>query len=303
MPVSILLAVAVCGGVWWFGTRHHDFQQASADSRVKVIRAHAGLPSPPADQPPDEAPQPAGTVQPVEPLAEPPSAPTVDPGDLNTPPTLALYREGPSANAGDLPGLSAALEARGEIQRALLAAERVIDSSKPDDDQLRTAIDAIRRLRPQVPAWNTEPAAAFPVTLHAGTGKSTAILLEPLLRELANEVERASAGILKVTASVAAGRDIPEDLGPPPVAIWLAGPAGGTHSTEVLSFMVLSPETLRDELADTLLQLLRGHIGRTTFLRIPESAADKSEPISRLHTHVTRLVWLELGSRLNPTNE
>lgn len=303
MPIAILLTAAVGGGVWWFGTRHHDFLQAPPDSRGKSIGVQAKLTLPPTDHPADDAPQPAGTVQPVEPLPEPPTAPVVNPGDLNTPPTLALYREGPSVNAANLPALSASLEAAGEIQRALLAAERVIDSSPPDDDALRTAIDAIRRLRLQVPVWNTEPAAAFPVTLHAGTGKSTAILLEPLLRELANEIERASAGILKVTASIASGRDILEDLGPPPVAIWLAGPADGTCSTEVLAFTVRSPETLRDELADALLQLLRGHIGRTTFLRIPESEADESKPIARLHSHVTRLVWLELGSRLNPTHE
>lgn len=298
MPIVIPLAVAVVGGVWWHGTRRHDFLQTPTDSRIEV-----GLTPPPADHPAHEAQKPAETVQPVEPLPGSPSAPAADPVDLHAPPTLALYREEPSVDAKDLLELSSAHEKKGEIQRALLAAERVIDSSKPDEDQIRMAIDAIRRLRPQVPDWNTEPAASLPVTLHAGTGKSTATLVEPLLRELAHEIERASAGILKVTASVAAGRDIPQDIGPPPIAVWLAGPPGGTSSTEVFSFTLLSPETLRDDLASTLLQLLRGHIGRETFLRIPESGMDDSKPIDRLQTHVTRLVWLELGSRLNPTGE
>ena len=303
MPIVIPLAVAVVGGVWWHGTRRQDFLQAPADSRDKISQAQALPPLQPADHPADDTPKPAGTVQPVEPLPEPPSAPAVDPDDLNTPPTLALYREGPSVNAKALLELSTALEAKSEIQRALLAAERVIDSTQPDEGQKRAAMDAIRRLRPQVPDWNTEPAASFPVTLHAGTGKSTAILLEPLLRELASEIERASAGILKVTASVASGRDIPENMGPPPIALWLAGSADGTNSTEVFSFTVLSPETLRDDLAGILLRLLRGYIGRKTFLRIPENESDDSIPTACLHTHVTRLVWLELGSRLNPVNE
>jgi hypothetical protein len=303
LPIAILLAVAVGGGVWWVGTRHHDFLQEPADSRVKMIRAQAGLALPAAEPPANGAAQPAGTAQPAAPPAESPAAPAMDPGDLNAPPTLALYREGASMNAQGLLELSSALESKGEIQRALLAAERVIDSSKPDDGQLRTAIHSIRRLRPQVPDWNTEPAISFPVTLHAGTGESTAFRVEPLLRELATEIERASSGILKVTATVTRGRDIPADIGPPLVAIWFAEPADGTHSTEVFSFIVPSPETLRDDLARSVLQLLRGHIGRTTFLRIPESEVDAANPIARLPTHVTRLVWLELGSRLNLANE
>jgi hypothetical protein len=303
MPIVTLLALAVVGGVWWHGTRDHDFLKPPSGPELEMIRAQAALMQPPADHPEDGKPAPAGTTQPLEPLPDPPTAPAIDPGDLKGSPTLALYRDDPPANAGDLLKLSSSLEAMGETQRALLAAERVIDSSKPDEEQMRTAVGIIRRLRPQLPDWNADPAASLPVTLHAGTGKSTAILLEPLLRELAGEIERASAGILKVTANVASGRDIPEDIGPPPVAIWLAGPDGGTRSTEVISFTVLSPETLRDEMAGSLLELLRSHIGRTTDLRIPQSEADPADPAGGLRSHVTRLVWLELGKKLNPADE
>jgi len=303
MPIVILLALAVVGGVWWHGTRHYDFLKPPSGPQLEMVRAQSALMQPPADHPEDGKPAPAGTVQPVEPLPDPPTVPVVDPGDPKGPPTLALYRDDPPANAGDLLKLSSTLESMGEIQRALLAAERVMDSAKADEDQMRTAVGIIRRLRPQLADWNAEAAASLPVTLHAGTGKSTSILLEPLLRELADEIERASAGILKVTANVASGRDIPEDIGPPPVAIWLAGPDAGTRSTEVISFTVISPETLRDDLAGSLLVLLRGHIGRTTALRIPQSEADAADPVGQLRSHVTRLVWLELGSRLNPTDE
>ena len=230
----------------------------------------------------------------------PPPAAAIHPDVAETPPSLALYREESSVNAQDLLGLSASLETKGDIQRALLAAERVMDSVQADETQIRAATGSIRRLRPQVPAWNTEAATAFQITLHAGTGKSSAAVLEPLLQELAREIEKSSAGILKVTARVTSGRDIPQDIGPPLIALWLAGPADRSHSTEIFSFTVLSPETLRDDLASTLLQLLRGHIGRTTFLRIPESEVEDTNPVARLQTHVTRLVWLELGSRLDP---
>lgn len=299
LPIVIALAVAVVGGVWWHGTRHHDFLQVPPASRLEMARAQAALPPPSMDHPADDAPMPAGTVQPVEPLSEPPASPD----NPSTPQTLALYRKETFANAEDLLELSANLETKGKLQYALLAAERVIDSSEPDEDQLRAAIDAIRRLRPQVPNWNAETGVSLSVTLHAGTGKSTAPQLEPLLRELAIGIERASAGILKVTTSIAPGRDIPQTIGPPPVAIWLAGPADGKPSTEVLSFTLDSRETLRVDLADTLLQLLRGYLGRTALLRIPDHEPENTHPPDRLQTHVTRLAWQELGHRLNTPNE
>jgi len=283
IPIVILLAIAVVGGVWWLGTRHYDFLNPPPGSPLEIIHEQTAA----------QAPKPEA--------AAPPQAPSTAAVEANTPPTLALYREGPSVNAKDLLELSSTLETKGEIQRALLAAERVMDSTQPDEDQQKTAISAIRRLRPQLPAWNAESATAIPITLHAGTGKSTAILLEPMMREIAGEIERASSGILKVTTNVAAGRDIPEDIGPPIVAVWFSGPA--KHSTEVLTFTVLSPETLREDLAGSLLQLLRSHIANKSYLRIPENELDDTQPVARFQTHVTRLVWLELGSRLNPAEE
>jgi hypothetical protein len=280
IPIVILLAIAVVGGVWWLGTRHYDFLNPPPGSPLEIIHKQTTTQEPK--------------------VTAPPQAPSTAAVEANTPPSLALYREGPSVNAKDLLELSSTLETQGEIQRALLAAERVMDSTQPDEDQQKTAISAIRRMRPQLPAWNAESATAFPVTLHAGTGQSTAILLEPVLREIAGEIERASSGILKVSTNVTPGRDIPEDIGPPIVAVWFSGQA--KHSTEVLTFTALSPEALREDLAGSLLQLLRSHIGKKTFLRIPESELDDTPPVARFQTHVTRLVWLELGSRLNPAD-
>lgn len=282
IPIVILLAIAVVGGVWWLGTRHYDFLNPPPASPLEIIQAQTAA----------QAPEQEVTA----PLETPPTTAV----ETNTPPTLSLYREGPSVNAKDLLELSGTLETKGETQRALLAAERVMDSTQPDEDQQRAAISAIRRLRPQVPAWNAESATAIPITLHAGTGQSTAILLEPLVREIAGEIERASSGILKVTTNVAPGRDIAADIGPPIVAVWFAA---GANSTEVLTFTALSPETLREDLAGSLLQLLRSHIANKTFLRIPESELDDTQPVARFQTHVTRLVWLELGSRLNPADQ
>jgi hypothetical protein len=280
IPIVILLAITVAGGVWWQGTRQHDFLNAPPVSPSEKIHKQA-----------------VGHVPKLESVAAPP-APSTAAAKTIAPPMLALYREGPSVNAKDLLELSGTLETQGEIQRALLAAERVMDSAQPDEDQQKIAIAAIRRLRTQVPPWNDQAATAYPITLHAGAGQSTALLVKPILSEIAGEIERASSGILKVTTHVAPGRDVPQDIGPPIITAWFSGAA--THTTEALTFTALSPETLREDLAASLLQLLRGHIENNCFLRIPESGLDNTQALARFHTHVTRLVWLELGSRLNP---
>ena len=144
------------------------------------------------------------------------------------------------------------LETEGEFQRALLAWERVIDSAKPDETQTISATSAIKRLRPAIPAWNTDPASAIAITLQAGTGKKTAKLLTPVLEQAARDIEQASAGILKVKAAITAGKERKADTGPAPVALWLAGPAKDSRSTEVLSFTVGTPESLTEEINKTV---------------------------------------------------
>jgi hypothetical protein len=300
VPLTIVvpLCLAIVGGVWWLGTRHHDFLTPPTDSMLKMTRVKVVLATPPADQAGQTASPPAGTDEPIEPLAEVPPV-TLTLTD-STVPALDSYRERAADGAGSLLELATALEARGAVQRALLAAERVIDSTPADHSQTLAAVEIVRRLKPTLPERNAEASTGFAVTLRAGTGKTTATMLEPLLQELASELGRASSGILRVTPVVNAGKDIPEDIGPPPVALWLAGPTANSRSTEVLSFTAMSSETLRDDLGNTLLQLLRGYVDRTASLRIPEGDVDGTRAVDLLHHHVSRLVWHELGVRLSP---
>ena len=84
----------------------------------------------------------------------------------------------------------------GEFQRALLAWERVIDLTKPDETQAAAAISAIKRLRPTLPNWNTSPESAIAIELHAGTGKTMAKTLTPVLESVARDVEAAVRALL-----------------------------------------------------------------------------------------------------------
>lgn len=290
--VVVLLCLGVVAAVWWLSTRGHDFLTPPPESELAAIREKVASSIPPADHPDED--EDARAANPPE-----PTKPIIEPGDFNKAPTLAEYRKDAWMGAAALAGLATQLETAGQPQRALLAWERVLDSAPPDPEQTRAAIAAIDRLRSGLSAWNTNPEAAIAITLHAGTGKSTAALLEPVLVEIASELAAASSGILNISAQVTSGSDIPDSFGPPPVALWFAGSAVDSRSTEVLSFTVDPPENLRGDVQATLGQLLRGYLGRTASLTLPEIPADDGNPEETGLRHITRLSWLELGSRLN----
>jgi len=292
IPVVVLLCLGVIGGVWWHGTRNHDFLTPPPEAGLLAIREKVSSSLPRANHPDDVVATEA---------EEPPQAPrpAIAPGDFDKPPTLAEYRGDAAKGAAYLSELAALLEAAGQPQRALLAWERVIDSTAADEVETRKAISAIKRLRSGLSDWNADPQAAISITLQAGTGKSTAVILEPILEEIARDLGSASSGILTVSAKVASGSDIPSTFGPPPVALWFAGPVENSRSTEVLSFTAESPETLRADVLDTLCQLLRGYLARTASLSISATFPDGGDTAGLLKCHITRLSWQELGSRLN----
>ncbi len=301
IPLVLVLCIAVVAGTWWAGSRNTDFITPPSDSELAAIRLRIESSIPPSDQPEDAVSAPSDPANPPPSSASQTavSKPAFDQGDMTRPPKLDEYNGFGSQGAQYLMDLAALLESEGRFQRALLAWERVIDTAKPDDAQFSTAISAIQRLRPTLPDWNTDPALAIPVTLHAGTGKNAALILTPILEETARELETASAGILKVTANVAAGKSDLNTNGPTPAALWFAGPSENARSTEVLSFTFESPETLREEVRKTTFRILRAYIARTVSLTPPRSIADDAAPLPALQTHISRWTWQEFGSVLN----
>ncbi len=300
IPIVILLVLAVVGGIWWNNTRRMDFMTPPSAAELVEIRQKIESSLPQADQPENaiSAPPVEKAPEPPPPPVEPPK-PKIDLGDLTTPPTLHNYGEITPLGSTHLIELAAALEEKGESQRALLAWERVIDLTKPDATQAATAIAAIKRLRPTLPDWNTKPEAAITIELHAGTGRTMAKTLTPILENIARDLETASAGIVKVKTKVTAGKNTPAKK-PVPIALWLSGPGKKPASTEVLSFTLESPDTLRQEVMKTVFLLVRSHLGRATAYTPPAALTAGEDPQSALNFRITRLCWSEFAAALNP---
>lgn len=298
IPVVILLALAVVGSVWWTNTRDMDFLTPPSEARLAEVRAQVEA-SLPRKNPREDAISPLPAAPPPPPPVEEPK-PEIELGDLTTPPTLQHYGELSPEGAAPMIALAAALEQEGHFQRALLAWERVIDLTKPDEAQAATAISSIKRLRPTLPDWNDSPEASIQVTLHAGTGKSQAKTLTPILEGVARDLEAASSGLLKVKPLVTVGKSKTTPKGPLPVALWLTGPdPKKSTSTEVLSFTMESPDTLRQEVLKTVFLLVRSHLSQATAYTPPAALAENEDPQSALNFRITRLCWSEFAAALN----
>lgn len=270
-----------------------------AEARLEEIRVKVESSLPRVDQVDD-----AISVPPVVKLPEPPAPveepkPPIDVGDLTVPMTLQSYGELTPKGAVHLSELATALEEMSEPRRALLAWERVLDLTKPDDAQAAAAISAIKRLRQTLPDWNSKPETAIAITLHAGTGKKLAKALTPILAGVARDMERASAGIVRVKPAITVGKTSSTSKGPTPVAVWIAGPDKKLSSTEVSSFTVDSPETLRQEVLKTVFQLIQSHLGGATAYSVPTPLVEGEDPQIALSVRVTRLCWSEFAAAMN----
>jgi len=298
IPVVILLIIIVCGGMWWKNTRHMDFMTPPSAARLEAVREKVKAELPPEEIPEIVAAPVVKEPEPPPPPPEPPK-PVVNLGDLTTPPTLQQYGERAPQGAQHLIDLARALEEKGDFPRALLTWERVIDLAKPDAEQAATALASIKRLRPTLPDWNDKPEAKISIILYASTGKTNVKALTPVLTAVAQDLEAASSGILKVKAVVNAGKTSKSGKGPAPVALWLAGSVKKPTSTEVLSFTAESPDSLRTEILKTVLSLVRSQLGRTTAYNPITPPADGENPQSSLNFRVTRLCWSEFAAGLN----
>jgi len=295
----MLLTVVVIGGAWAFGVHKKDFLTPPSDSqldaiRVKVVSTIAHQNAVPKSEPP-----PTLVIAPVEPIVIEEPKKEIDLGNLTDPLDLKLYAERATEGSPHLIELAMALEEKGHFNRALLAWERVIDLTRPDGEQSAAAFAAIRRIHPTLPSWNSDPTKAIAITLHAGTGKSMAKTLKPVIAEIATELSNASSGILSFSIKVAAGKTDLTANGPTPVALWLAGPSKDLRTTEVLSFTVDSEEELRQDILGTIFQLMRGYLNQTTTFTTPAALASDEPPLEALSYRFTRLCWQEFGTSLN----
>lgn len=296
LPVVILLCLTVVGVAWWVFTKKMDFMTPPTRLELAAIRARVEQDVPEPIEPEKTAVVPPPMLPPVDVVKKD----EIDLGNLLVQPKLDEYIDHAPEGAEHLLKMADLLERQGEFQRALFACERVIDSCEETDAEAEKVVEFSKRLKTKIPDWCQNEDQAILVTLHAGTGKSTAKQLSPVLEAAARELERHSAGILKVKPVVTASSRELSANGPPPVAVWMAGPNEDSPSTDVLSFTVSSRDTLRESVLKTCFSLIHGTLARSERQLAPIPLVVGGDPAEALKYHISRLAWQDFGLTLNP---
>lgn len=197
LPIAILILLLGVAGLWWLRTRKMDFMEPSGTTRPLpefMAPPAEGEHKPPAINLPS---RPDPDKSPPDPT--PPARPVVEFGDLESAPGLAEYSEHASKGPAYLIQLATELETAGHFPRALLAWERVLDSTSPSADERKIAEDAILRIRPTLPRWNVDPQGDVGILLQLRTPKQASANLKTAAREVADLMRRDSDDTIAIT--------------------------------------------------------------------------------------------------------
>jgi hypothetical protein len=292
-PIVLILALVLVGGLWWLRTRDMDFMTPKGFSGPLpdyVTRSYdpdlsGELPNP-VSRSPDANPS-------GDPAPNRPDDVTLGLGDLASSPGLSEYREHSRRGAAHLAGLATELENRGEFQRALLAWERILDSCQGDEEDRRTASDALQRIQPTLPRWNIDPEGDIALLLQLGTTRTASDELSETAREVAEFLRKDSSDIVALVPRITTSQ-VPGAPARSPIAIYFTGPLGpDSAQSNVLSTNPpeQDPEALRRELLAVIYRLVQGHLATLEGLSTPPPPAHLEDPALDFQRHITRLHW------------
>lgn len=304
IPIVILSCLIAIGIVWYVGTRQHDFvSPPTPEELVKVAREwEESRPNIPPPKPINAAllSDSAGhtMLTPSTPKEE--KVERIPPGNLLHSPALSEYGEYGDKGADPMIRLATLLETKGELQRALLAWERVIDTCNPSDEERALAATAIKRLKPGLPPWNPDPKAEINITLRAGASLKDKDVLISAMEQAIQTINEASGYILRVDSKASIGKTRSARTPRVPVAIWFARNQDGSNTsaeTAPISFMAdpKQEKMLAAQIEAGIYALVRAQLSSSTsFSPLPEYPSG-AKPNELLHRHITRLMWREFA--------
>jgi len=292
LPICITSCLLVVVLTWWLGTRNRDFMTPPSDAELVKVRLEASQSNPTAQGLGDAlSPITAGHEQ--APIA------VVLPEHVNRAPQLEDYLDEAKHGAAYLMDL-AKLLSTDHPERALTCWERVLDSSKADEEQRRRAARAIVQLKKSVRPWNEQAGDGIPVVIEVGTGPAAAALVEPILEQIATSIGTCSSGVLHVTKKISTGSEDMIENGRSPVAMWISGAGSNAASTDVVSFFIPvgASEGLSERIQTEIYRIIRHHIGQMDNFQPLPKPDDQYSPDKLLEGYVTRMVWKYLGESL-----
>jgi hypothetical protein len=309
VPIAIAACIIATGAMWYFNTRNQNFTtppSPETQEHTATQWKNSNIQTPSCSPISTDLKNKKATPAPKPPKRPqaPPRPKTLPLGDLDQSPRLSEYGTLGTHGTAAIIQLAHELEKKGAQQRALLAWERVLDTTEPSEDEVQLASQAIKRLSAQLLPWNPDPTSDLTITLHAGATLKESKLLEEALQTTADVISEASGFILKVKTKTSIGKGKPLETPRIPIALWFtrSGTKAGSATAETPPLSFLADPSLEGMLTSqcqaAVYALMRSHLTKaTSYSNLPEYPAGV-KPDELLKHHVTRLMWREFANSL-----
>ncbi|MDB4436132.1 hypothetical protein N9139_01510 [Akkermansiaceae bacterium] len=243
---------------------------------------------------------PTQPVEPEEPIVSEIS--DEDLGDLESIPGLDEYRSFARNNpALRLLDLSSTLQARGDFQRALIALERIVDTSEnPSPEEISQATEGIASLAPTLPRWSVDPETETELILLISGSKGASDTLKAAALDVATLIRKHSGDQLQIIPKV-------ERLG------------SSLSTADTTSLAISFQREISKEKASTATLMIRGggenegeHYIKAVFRSVRGHLAAQGYPFPEnfdipakdlLTLHITRLMWRDFAESLVPKKD
>lgn len=282
IPLILLLPIVV----WFVGTQKYDFM---TPRNIPLAELRPAFASPVNRELADSLKPP--------PEPEPEPVAVIDPGNLFTPPVLEQYLADASKGPAALLQLAEKLQNEGRIQRAVLAYERILDSTPAGGQERVQAEEALASLKTSLPAWNSDPGAALPLTIHLVSAR-TRESLQPAIAALSELIIVSSGNLCRPIFEIVEAPAPSESLPALPIALWLTV-EGEDPTNPSLTVLTIAPETedsVDSRLTHALYRLISRRLKNDSEITEPPALLLADDPEKAIVTKLTRLTWQKLLS-------
>lgn len=300
--IATPLSAAVFCIVLWIGARTKDFTSQPNDQDTTESVANWRIKHPPLPPRQRALPITQAPVIDAKPAPAPKATPAIEPGDLNSNPSLDSYIEHRALGAASYIDLAIQLESEQKINHALLAWERVIDSCDADENESISARKAIALLRAALPVWNSDSDANFDLVIHINTPEQWSEQISAAIQPVSEAIQESSSYIaapqllLKTTPSR-------EGFPAPPIRIWLSSTGTPQKETPQLTFRIKDTSLeksipVEEQLLLAIYRSISGHFQQIDDITAPADISKADSAKTALSTYMTRLHWKKLCDSL-----
>lgn len=279
-----------------FGTVYNNFPQdevpkASLTSKEKPPNdPTTSSPDKDKDKKKEEPPEPvAKIVIPIE--------------NLDRSPGLAEYSHFGKKGSKAMVSLTRRLEDRGSFQRALLAWERVIDSSVKNEYYYQSATKSIKRLKENLPPWNPDLSQSIEITFHMGATLSSqeSSILQKAIDSLVELVNKSSGNVLHLKSELHLEKP-KNNKSSSHMAFWFTASDKDTSNIKPTPFRgkIKEYESLKKQLESSCYFFVRHKLMENTDLVTLPKLFKEMDPEISLRYSISRLMWREFAKTIKP---